>query len=611
MPRASTKTEDFGQKIGGARKDLWSIRGIISDDLVDMTDYEKKEYINKNNIWKKPDYEAMLAEGIPREVLFYIKLVRDALPAKISISLYSDRTPDEQYKAYIDFVQEIKSQVSGIKTTKEIENLSNYLTKTGKIVQTGYKRYSVANGFYSFISNKLVNVMDLYMSNINYYRRKIQQKQFLYSEKDKAVSKYNILKLDLAATNSRSHASYNRENEEVIWGIPCSIDEKLQNGNRVGLPVTKEVAEIMMKEVSDGDYLCFIGHAYIGKSSEIDQAFNLCYENYKKKHPDNSLEKQTGKSNRKKSYIPPQLRFIDRNGPVWRNNNKNVTGEKMLEDFRFRGGEFGNWLSETDRVQSMNFCYDALMDLSYALGIQPSDVSLEGSLAIAFGSRGKGGARSAVAHYEPARQVINLTKMKGAGSLAHEWIHAMDHAIANYCAESSADLATKSVYSVRKKIPEEFLNVMNTIRNCTNFTNAAQELDKIYGSDSQGYWNSDCELLARAGACWIHDRLTAVGIKNDYLCGHAEGARIAPHGEERELINQALNAWLDKAKEIGLFNQEYMLPKREKDMNIVLPIDNSSVESDVVFDPTVTYTQMSLFDFPELQEPEVTDDIEM
>lgn len=44
-------------------------------------------------------------------------------------------------------------------------------------------------------------------------------------------------------------------------------------------------------------------------------------------------------------------------------------------------------------------------------------------LAIAFGSRGKG---NALAHYEPSRAVINLTKMKGAGSLAHEFGHALD-----------------------------------------------------------------------------------------------------------------------------------------------------------------------------------------
>ena len=76
MPKG--KLNDFGEKIGGARKDLWAIRGLMSSDLADLTDYEKKEYINKNNIWKKPDYEAMLAEGRPREVIYFIKLVRDA-----------------------------------------------------------------------------------------------------------------------------------------------------------------------------------------------------------------------------------------------------------------------------------------------------------------------------------------------------------------------------------------------------------------------------------------------------------------------------------------------------------------------------------------------------
>ncbi|MFR0839197.1 MAG: hypothetical protein ACLSHA_11745 [Neglectibacter timonensis] len=29
-------------------------------------------------------------------------------------------------------------------------------------------------------------------------------------------------------------------------------------------------------------------------------------------------------------------------------------------------------------------------------------------------------------HYEPLRKVINLTKMHGAGSLAHEWWHGFD-----------------------------------------------------------------------------------------------------------------------------------------------------------------------------------------
>ena len=67
-----------------------------------------------------------------------------------------------------------------------------------------------------------------------------------------------------------------------------------------------------------------------------------------------------------------------------------------------------------------------MLDLSKALSISPTDISLDGKLSIAFGSRGSG---DALAHYEPTREVINLTKMRGAGSLAHEWGHALDDII--------------------------------------------------------------------------------------------------------------------------------------------------------------------------------------
>lgn len=51
--------------------------------------------------------------------------------------------------------------------------------------------------------------------------------------------------------------------------------------------------------------------------------------------------------------------------------------------------------------------YDALMDLAYALEIDPTDIALGNRLSIAFGARGSG---NALAHYEPMREVINLTK---------------------------------------------------------------------------------------------------------------------------------------------------------------------------------------------------------
>src|SRR3546814_11382142 len=59
------------------------------------------------------------------------------------------------------------------------------------------------------------------------------------------------------------------------------------------------------------------------------------------------------------------------------------------------------------------------------MGVPPASMSLDGSLAVAFGSRGSG---KAAAHYEPGRRVVNVTRMSVAGYLAHEFAHALDHA---------------------------------------------------------------------------------------------------------------------------------------------------------------------------------------
>ena len=45
---------DFGEKIGGARKDLWQQRGLLSTDLSEMNSREADKYVKKDNIWRNP-----------------------------------------------------------------------------------------------------------------------------------------------------------------------------------------------------------------------------------------------------------------------------------------------------------------------------------------------------------------------------------------------------------------------------------------------------------------------------------------------------------------------------------------------------------------------------
>ena len=110
--------EDFGEKIGGVRKDLWKERGLLPDDLKGMNSREADTYVKKNNIWKKPDYQAMIDGGMPVDVAFFIKTVRDSLPVS-PVYVWSDDTSElrtQRQEQYIDTVREIQSVMEDVKT---------------------------------------------------------------------------------------------------------------------------------------------------------------------------------------------------------------------------------------------------------------------------------------------------------------------------------------------------------------------------------------------------------------------------------------------------------------------------------------------------------------
>lgn len=119
----------------------------------------------------------------------------------------------------------------------------------------------------------------------------------------------------------------------------------------------------------------------------------------------------------------PHLDKIERRGADVR-GGRDITSQEFIDEFGFRGVEFGNWAASDERQKAINLAYEGLHDLASVLKIPTKAISLNGSLGLALGARG--GGRFA-AHYEPGKLAINLTKLRGGGSLAHEWGHAVDH----------------------------------------------------------------------------------------------------------------------------------------------------------------------------------------
>lgn len=213
----------------------------------------------------------------------------------------------------------------------------------------------------------------------------------------------------------------------------------------------------------------------------------------------------------------------------------------------------------TERQESMNQAYDAFNDLALALGIEPKSISLgDAKLIIAFGSRGKG---TAMAHYEVDTNVINLTKMKGAGCVSHEWFHAIDYNIGQ---KAGCPISFTRTYEDNPHLlPAPVREAIDALIYKPNYVNTkfykdAKKIDEMHSKrDSYGYWASTVELFARAGDSFVKDELKAMGARNDYLCGKsqytidAEGTAINPTGEDAKRINDAFRKMIEYFKQRG------------------------------------------------------------
>ena len=604
--------EDFGEKIGGAKKDLWKDRGLYVDDLSGMNEREAEKFVKKDNVWKKPDYQAMLDEGVPLGVVYFIKKARDGLSA--SPQYYRrDDTPEKRLarqKEYIQTVRELQSVISEVRTVEDaVKVYDRFFLENGYLEQvqgwgSGIHYRATEKGRENpVITNKLSNA--LMVRSAEYFERNFTQKarkeQFGVSKDQKVPKGYAIHFNDGKNT-------YSRNND---WKA--------------------------------GTYYVTKGYSILQTNFESREAALKWVQDF---------VRQRSKGG-KVRFTPPQLEHVKRTGPDYRSGQE-ITGQHYLETFGFRGGEFGNWMNQNDRQASLNMGFEALKDLASALQISDKDIAYQGTLAIAFGARGSG---NAAAHYEPLRKVINLTKMHGAGSLAHEWWHGFDDYL-------GAQMGAKGFLSEQPRLYPLFQKLIDTMKykpetpeqaakrteaqSERTRKNAASWLDsavlgslKRYGNEEQmetyavlreaflsgetgsverisafkkavtgrvipksererlelfermlhgiqeqeapqigrtetdyyrnsvrmgkecekdgGYWDSNVEMTARAFACYIKDKLP---YQSDYLAGHADCAvtlvagkdgkmevlKAYPEGEERKAINAVFDEIMAELK---------------------------------------------------------------
>lgn len=446
--------QDFGQKIGGARKDEWRHRGLLASDLQDMNELERETYVKKDNVWPRPNWEEVIANGTPQAVAYWQNKMRQAIPPKPAGS------SEERQENYIKVVSSLRDDIMAVCTMADVkafydnvlirkythENSSygyhyiDFLPETNGIIDNKFRK--AARGTYRLEEKAQKELFGVPKDKKAYTQAKQNMSVHHYDGEETTLEPFGNnekgVKITVATPGCRAYYyiyHYDKFSDINEWQKDTYF---VVNANRKPLAInmaTQAEAEALIERVAEK------------YQEEADKA---------------PASEWTRKGNaRKKNFIPPQLSHVQYTGPKYRGIRK-ATGDMYLKDLKFRAGEFGNWMNHDDRQASLNMGYDALRNLADLLNIRKEDVSLNGKLAIAFGARGKGGANAGAAHYEPLRQVINLTKMSGAGCLAHEWGHALDHAIGMMC--GGTGFATEATRAAKRDLPESFRTLCESLK---------------------------------------------------------------------------------------------------------------------------------------------------
>lgn len=195
-------------------------------------------------------------------------------------------------------------------------------------------------------------------------------------------------------------------------------------------------------------------------------------------------------------------------GEEWLPADKDLMPSDLAAAFPFRGIEFGNWVTQDQRVAFVNDTYLAMKDMITVLNLSPENITCSKDLAIAFGARGRGG--NALAHYEPLLRVINLTKTRGAGSLAHEWFHAIDR----FASGSNTLLTERSVNIHGGNFVQLAAGRLVSKMRSLDYYKRCSNVDAL---KVKSYWSTPCEMAARAFEALVIELLAARGWRSDFL----------------------------------------------------------------------------------------------
>ena len=574
FPKAD-KIEDFGEKIGGARKDLYAAyRDLLSYSA--MLDVGKVPF---SKAWPKPNYEKLLENGMESWRVDAVRALREAVAHMPRAKRFRWKF-ENHCVAFREFAVKV---VNG--EYSDLDDLCNALD-----------RYSEFESALSTIARKDVRTLaGLYAKvghseeipafSINYYSQ-FYPYGWYTAEKEplRGVYVVNIIN----APYETRYPAWSSSEEETLSLFAGYLRDKCgalasdATQKKRAYDFSKHYAVYKMNSVDGNFYICRkVGKNLIrvkGPFSDSESAFQ-----YKDAHLEEiddcfaamkDLPNERGEEN------------MPRSGEAYRTGD--VSPDDFLKAFGFRGVEFGNYVEGARRQKDLNDAYDALMDLAKITGLPSRALSLGGKLGLAFGARGRGGKNPALAHYESMNTVINLTKKRGAGSLGHEWFHALDNMLAREHEKGISEFFSENSYGISHvELKEAMIDLRSAIAIKTGLIDRSARLDKF---KEKPYWGTTREYMARAFESYLKGKLAEAGIHNDYLVNvldeetwkqRTKAPYAYPTEKERERIQPCFDKLFENVKQ------------RAEGENIVLYSASADIDTKSLEDKRIPYDRLT------------------
>ncbi|MDE1545915.1 hypothetical protein PTW32_10835 [Dechloromonas agitata] len=428
-------TADAGEELTYNKRNRRS-GGLKWDDIKDKNAALRVKEVVKSKVYPKPDYQALVDGGMKDVVAHIVKQSYDAIAPSPKLKRGSEPT-DEVLRSYINAVNRVMDGV--MKWASDENAVGNWAAKQAKLsgasisvaelaasaslLDTVYPDGWRANRdeLVMLGGNKLLGALQPGYDEVSRALRDIKlgwpaKAEAWQKQGFKVVHVENLI-VDLYASPAK------QDRAAYVSGMFSAgkqrIDSFVVHGtdNKEETTVQEIIAD--RKRQLDGKYVLL---DKAGRAHGVFESESAASEAAREKARKESGEKISEKG--------VSVEVAERSGIEHRLPGDNVTSERLMETFGFRGVNFGNWMKGdtkakvAERQLHLNHLYDAFMDLAELLNLPPKAMSLNGMLGIAVGAQGSG---KALAHFVPGVNEINVTRTKGAGALAHEWAHALDH----------------------------------------------------------------------------------------------------------------------------------------------------------------------------------------